>query len=475
MATQVQSGVLRTPPHSIELEQALLGCCVVEGGQESLSLCIQKRLSADSFYFPAHRVLFGEMYELYQRNRPLSEITLRDALLAKERLAAAGGGAYLAQICSRVDVSAHLPYFIDRVRDYELLRRVISSSETLIAKAFDGQEDVARFLAEAEEKIFSISKDLIQETAQPIDGPLRQAIQNVQSLLQRKGEISGIGSGFADLDRITGGFHPAEMIVLAARPSMGKTSLALNLAENVILPTAKNAQPVATLFFSLEMSADQLAMRLLCGRAGVKISRLREGAIPRGFQNELLRVAQEFRGAPLWIDESSNLTILELRARARRVHCRQKLGLVIIDYLQLIAGTDSRAHREQQIAEISRGVKAMAKELHLPVLVLSQLNRESERERRQPKLSDLRESGAIEQDADVVLLLSRPRETDEETEMSLQTSELVRELIIAKQRNGPVGVVPLLFDRSITKFGNYRDDGTDGERENANCRVGRES
>ncbi|MDR0679300.1 MAG: replicative DNA helicase [Puniceicoccales bacterium] len=473
MTAQGQSEILRAPPHSVELEQALLGCCIVEGGQESISLCIQKRLGADSFYYPAHRVLFAEMYDIYQRNRPLSETILRDALTAKDRLAAAGGGSYLAQICSRVDFSAHLPYFIDRVRDYALVRQVISSSEALIAKAFESQEDVPRFLAEAEEKIFNISKDLVQETALPIDVPMRQAIQNVQSLLQRKGEISGIPSGFTELDHLTGGFHPTEMVVVAARPSMGKTSLALNFAENAILPRAKGVVPVPTLFFSLEMSADQLAMRLLCGRAGVRISGLREGTIPRGFQNELLRVAQEFRGAPFWIDESSNLTILELRARARRLHSRHRLGLVIVDYLQLIAGVDSKAHREQQIAEISRGVKAMAKELHLPVIVLSQLNRESEREKRQPKLSDLRESGAIEQDADLVMLLSRPRETDEEAEMSVHSNELLRELIIAKQRNGPVGVVPLLFDRSVTKFGNYQDDGT--EREGAAYGAGREN
>jgi replicative DNA helicase len=290
---------------------------------------------------------------------------------------------------------------------------------------------------------------------------MRQVIQNFESILKRKGQLTGVGSGFADLDRLTAGFQPSEMVVVAARPSLGKTSFALNVAEQSVLPPA-SGKAVPTLFFSLEMGAEQLAMRLLCSRAGIGTNKLREGYIPKGFQNELLKIANEFRKAPLWIDESSNLTILEMRARARRVHSRHSLGLVIIDYLQLIAGHDSRAPREQQIAEISRGVKAMAKELKIPVIVLSQLNRDSERENRAPRLSDLRESGAIEQDADVVLMLARTRGGEEE-DLSSDAHSVVRELIVAKQRNGPVGVISLVFNRDLTKFSNYREQGNGGE------------
>ena len=452
---------LRSPPHSIEIEQFLLGCCISDGGQESIPRCIQKRIAAESFYYAAHRVIFAELHAIYQRGKPIDEVILRDSLRSKGKLDSAGGPEYLSQICNRIDISAHINHFIDRVRDYELLRRTISTAEGLIAKAFENQEDVTKFLSEVEEKIFAISKDVATETAQPIDVPMKQAVQNFQSLLQRKGEFTGIVSGFNDLDRLTGGFHKAEMIVIAARPSMGKTSFALNVAEHVILPpTSRDGKAVPTLFFSLEMSAEQLAMRLLCGRAGVNLTRLREGMSYSLSQSAMLQVAQEFRSAPLWIDDASNLTILEMRARARRMHSKHQLGLVIIDYLQLIAGTDNRVHREQQIAEISRGVKAMAKELRLPVVVLSQLNRESEKENRRPRLSDLRESGAIEQDADVVLLLARPQESDEEAELSDSSNDVLRELIVAKQRNGPVGTVPLLFNRSLTKFGNYRDYGS---------------
>jgi replicative DNA helicase len=458
MAPPAKNETVRTPPHSIELEQVLLGCCVLEGGQESVSLCIQNHVGAESFYYPAHRAIFQEIYDIYNRGKPLDEVVLRDGLAAKGQLDAAGGATYIAQICSRIDTYAHLAYFIDRIRDYELVRKIISTSESLIAEAFESLENVPQFLSAAEERIFGISRDVLKDLAQSIEGPMEKAIQNVQTMLQRRGELTGIGTGFADLDKLTAGLHGSEMVVIAARPSMGKTALALNIAEYAVLPPQEK-KPVPTLFFSLEMSADQLAMRLLCGRAGVNMSRLREGYIPRGLTGELTRIAQEFRGAPLWIDESSSLTILEMRARARRVHSKHRLGLVIVDYLQLVTGMDSRAPREQQIAEISRGIKAMAKELKVPVVVLSQLNRESEKEKRQPRLSDLRESGAIEQDADVVLMLARTKEFDEEEERSAQL--VMRELIIAKQRNGPVGVVPLLFDRALTKFRSYRgqDDG----------------
>ncbi|MDR1436264.1 MAG: replicative DNA helicase [Puniceicoccales bacterium] len=457
---RANDGALRSPPHSIELEQALLGCCIVDGGHDSVSLCIQKRVTAESFYYPANQVIFAEIYSIYQRGIPISEIVLRDSLVSGGKLVAGGGGAYLAQICSRVDICAHVNFFIERVRDYELLRRIIATAEGLVAGAYENQEDVAQFLSLAEEKIFAISGDVSQESAQHIDVPMKQAIQNFQSLLQRKDEFIGVASGFKDLDRLTGGFRPGEMTVVAARPSMGKTSFALNVAECAILPSPNGiAKAVPTLFFSLEMSADQLAMRLLCGRAGVNVQRLRDGYIPRGFQSDFLHVSQEFRSAPLWIDDASNLTILEMRARARRLHSKHRLGLVVIDYLQLISGTDSKVHREQQISEISRGVKGMAKELRLPVVVLSQLNRESEKEKRRPRLSDLRESGSIEQDADVVLIFARSQDGDEESELVDSSPEVIRELIVAKQRNGPVGTVRLLFDRSLTKFANYRDDG----------------
>jgi replicative DNA helicase len=260
-----------------------------------------------------------------------------------------------------------------------------------------------------------------------------------------------VPSGFRDLDTLTFGFQRAEMIVLAARPSMGKTSLALNMAEAAAMP--KKGEPATTLIFSLEMSAPQLALRMLCARARVNMKLLRDGLLSKNGseQSELIKAADDFSKSPLFIDDSSHLSIMELRAKARRVHARHKLGFVIVDYLQLLSPTDPRVPREQQVAEASRGLKALAKELNVPVLVLSQLNRSSEKDNRTPRLSDLRESGSIEQDADVVLMLARPKDADEKFQVATDSAEL----IVAKQRNGPVGELKLTFLRDITRFENF--------------------
>jgi replicative DNA helicase len=241
------------------------------------------------------------------------------------------------------------------------------------------------------------------------------------------------------------------MIILAARPSMGKTSLALNFAEAAVMP--KRGEPVATLVFSLEMSAAQLALRMLCSRARVNMKLLRDGLLSKNGeeQNRLVETADEFSKSPLFIDDSSALSIMQLRAKARRIHARHKLGLIVVDYLQLLSPTDARMPREQQVAEASRGLKSLAKELDVPVIVLSQLNRSSEKENRTPKLADLRESGSIEQDADVVLMLARPRDADEKFQVAADSAEL----IVAKQRNGPVGELKLTFLRDITRFENF--------------------
>jgi replicative DNA helicase len=273
----------------------------------------------------------------------------------------------------------------------------------------------------------------------------------ITKMMMKQGELTGVTSGFKDLDALTFGFQRQEMIVLAARPSMGKTSLALNFAEAAALPKRGEAAP--TLIFSLEMSAAQLALRMLCARARVNMKLLRDGLLSKNGteQSALLKAADEFTKSPLFIDDSSHLSITQLRAKARRIHARKKLGLIVVDYLQLLAPTDSRMPREQQVAEASRGLKALAKELDVPVLVLSQLNRSSEKENRTPKLADLRESGSIEQDADVVLMLARPKDAEEKFQVAADSAEL----IVAKQRNGPVGELKLTFLRDITRFENF--------------------
>jgi replicative DNA helicase len=443
----------RVAPHSIDSEQALLASCIIEGGQESVTQCIESKIAADSFYKPAHQVIYASLLELYQEGKPIDEIILADRLQARGQLDEIGGHAYLSEITDRIATPAHLAHYLERVRDTSLLRRLIRTSMHTIERAYSGGDDIDGFLDNVEQEIFRLSENRVTDSAKPLKASVDAAVGLFQRMLQRKGAITGVSSGFVDLDRMTFGFHPQEMIVVAARPSMGKTSLALNMAEAAILPQGKDKKPANTLMFSLEMSAEQLAMRLICSRARISHSLIKDGFLDKKKQQDLNSAAMELKNACLWIDDSGQLTILELRAKARRLHAQHKLELVIIDYLQLISGSDSRMPREQQIAEISRGVKAMAKELNIPVVVLGQLNRESEKEKRTPRLSDLRESGSIEQDADVVLLLSKRKDADDEQEMAAEIVQ--RDLIVAKQRNGPIGTVPLVFIKGLTRFENY--------------------
>jgi replicative DNA helicase len=447
----------RTQPHSIDFEQALLACCIIEGGQDSITFSLQSKISADSFYLPAHKILWEAILSIYEYGTPVNEIFLADRLKSAGKLESIGGIDFINKICDRIDTPAHIVHYVKRVRDLELTRRVITASVINIERAYGETDELNDFIEKAENEIFAISSDRISDCAVPIKKSIDSAVNTIQLMLHHRGELTGLPSGFTDLDRMTFGFRPSEMIVIAARPSMGKTSLAMNIAENVIVPK-KGRSPRGVLFFSLEMSSEQLALRMLCGRAGINMTKLHDGFIPKNASESLLGVAKELQAAPLWIDESTNLTILEMRAKARRMHSKEHIDLIVIDYLQLING-DSRVPREQQISEISRGIKAMAKELKIPVIVLSQLNRDSEKERRQPKLSDLRESGAIEQDADVVLILTKQiSASDKDADNDFDGDTVVRDLVVAKHRNGPIGVVQLVFVRNLTRFENYVDE-----------------
>ncbi|MDR1413451.1 MAG: replicative DNA helicase [Puniceicoccales bacterium] len=443
----------RVQPHSMDFEQALLACCIMEGGRDSVDLCIQGKITAASFYLPSHRLLWETIVNICDEGLPINEIFLADRLKSLGKLEGIGGIDFINKICDRIDTPAHITHYIKRVRDLELVRRVVVASMANIERAYGEGADLDDFIEKAENEIFAISFDRLADGAIPLKKSIDFAVNTFQLIRNRK-ELTGLASGFTDLDKITFGFRRGEMIVVAARPSIGKTSLAMNIAENVILP-GKGKMPTGVLFFSLEMSSEQLALRMLCGRAGINMTKLHDGFVPKSAENNLNDIANELKEAPLWIDESTNLTILEMRAKARRMCSKEKIGLVIIDYLQLICG-DNRVPREQQIAEISRGVKAMAKELKIPVIVLSQLNRDSEKEKRLPRLSDLRESGAIEQDADLVMILAKQTLSDDEGVEGQSISDLViRDLIVAKHRNGPIGNVSLAFIRNLTRFENY--------------------
>ena len=442
----------RAVPYSEEAEQHVIACCLLDGS-DTIARCLEARITRESFWLAANQILFQAIADLYQKSSPVTLEVLAEELRTQRLLEQVGGFAYLMQVTGKIPTTAHAGYFIEKVREKHLLRELIRTATGAVEQCYSFSGGLEEFVDKVEQDLFKVTQDRVSDSAEDIKVAIKEANTVIAKLLMKKGELTGVTSGFKDLDGFTFGFQRQEMIVVAARPSMGKTSFALNIAEAAALPKPGRADPVPTLVFSLEMSSSQLALRMLCSRARVNIKLLRDGLVSRDGRevNALGQTAEEFKKAPILIDDSSNLTIMEMRAKARRIYARKKLGLIIVDYLQLVSGSDPRAPREQQVAEVSRGLKAMAKELDLPVIVLSQLNRSSEKENRTPRLSDLRESGSIEQDADVVLMLSRPKDSDEK----FQTASTAADLIIAKQRNGPVGELKLTFLQEITRFENF--------------------
>jgi replicative DNA helicase len=440
----------RGMPHSTEAEEYLLSCCLIDGA-EVVARCLEVRITPASFYVPAHGILFEKLQDLYTRQVPIDVAVLGEELKTSRQLEVVGGYPFLTRVSGAIPTTAQAGYFIEKVREQHLLREIIRSATGAAEDCYGFTGGIDEFVDQVEAKLFAVTQSRVNEGAKPMAQPTKEAMNIINIMMMKKGEMTGVPSGFKELDSLTFGFQRQEMIVLAARPSMGKTSFALNVAEAAVFPKRNEAFP--TLIFSLEMSASQLALRMLCSRARVNMKLLRDGLLSKNGdeQGNLILAADEFSKAPLFIDDSSSLSIMQLRAKARRVHSRQKLGLIIVDYLQLLSPVDSKVPREQQVAEASRGLKALAKELEVPVLVLSQLNRSSEKENRAPKLADLRESGSIEQDADVVLMLARPKDADEKFQVATDSAEL----IVAKQRNGPVGDLRLTFLRDITRFENF--------------------
>jgi replicative DNA helicase len=448
----------RILPHNTEAEEVLLASCLLEG-EEILTQCVELKIEPDAFYRPAHKLIFKSLQNLHQKGNVIHEIALSEALKKEGELENIGGMVAINNLSDRIETTAHFKYFAEIVKEKATLRKLIRTATTIVENAYTGSEDIETFLNTAEQEFFKISQDRVTESATHIKEPIERAAELVQKLIRREHTGMGVSSGFKDLDDMTFGFHPGQMIVLAARPSVGKTSLAMNFAEAAALPSPGKGDPFNTLVFSLEMTEDDIAMRLLCCRARVNMKRLRDGFASNEEQTSLAESAQEIKNSPLWLDDTSGIKITELRAKARRVHSKAQLGLIVIDYLQLISGSDPRAPREQQISDISRNIKGMAKELDVPVVVLSQLNRESEKEKRDPRLSDLRESGAIEQDADVVFILHRSKKNSEDEDSGsiegVGSGDIENlKLIIAKQRNGPVGDIDLVFNRSYTRFEN---------------------
>jgi replicative DNA helicase len=440
----------RLPPHSPEAEQGVLGCALLSPN-DCMGECIERfKVGTEVFYDLRHQTIFGMLVEMYDTREAIDLITLQQRLKNKQLLEEVGGIAYLAALPDTVPSAANLSYYIDIVLEKYLLRKMIHTCTDVVGRVYDYEGEVDALLDEVERDILRISESRVQNLTITIKDLVKKAISTIEDFHQRQGMLTGVGTGFTDLDKMTSGLHGGEMVVIAARPSMGKTSLAMNIAEYVSI---EQRLPVGV--FSLEMTSESLVLRMLCSRSRVNLRNVREGFLAERDFPKLTGSAGKLANAPLFIDDSSGLSILQLRAKARRMWQQFGIKLFVIDYLQLLNSTARRAeNRQQEIADISSGIKSLAKELNVPVIVLSQLNRELEREKnRKPRLSDLRESGAIEQDADVVGLLYKPSSGDDEESGNAAEEDAVPvNLLIAKQRNGPTGDVNLTFLKSYTRF-----------------------
>src|SRR6478735_9592532 len=437
----------RTLPHSIEAEQGVLGSMLISP-REIIAECVEK-INANYFYVPAHQTIYTVLVELWNAGQGIDLITFTQVLRDRNLLETVGGAAFITSLFTFVPTAANVTYYLEIVREKYILRQIIAACTESVRRSFEEQDEVNNLLDEVEQKIFAVGEDRFRGQMPGMKEQVMGALESIEKLWERRGGITGISTGFVELDRLTSGLHAAEMIVIAGRPSMGKTALAMNMAEHVAVNQKK---PVAV--FSLEMSSQQLVQRMLCSRARVNLQRVRDGFLGERDFPSLTAAASKLAEAKIFIDDSPSLEILELRAKARRLKAQQDISLIIVDYLQLLRSATRRAkeNRQLEISEISAGLKALAKELNIPVIVVAQLNRQPEaRSGGKPRLSDLRESGSIEQDADLVGLLVRP-EIYEEDEEARAEKEGEAELIIAKQRNGPVGEIPLTFLKEFTRF-----------------------
>ena len=441
----------RLPPHAMESEQGILGCCLLSPN-ECIGECIEKLKDGgqEVFYDLKHQTIYELLVGMFNSREAIDIITVQQRLKDKQLLEQIGGIAYLSQLQDMVPSAAHLSWYLDDVREKYLLRKMISVCTEVVGRVHEYEGDVDALLDEVERDVLKIAESRAENSVLGVKDLVGKAVQTIENFFSRQGKLNGVGTGFPDLDRMTDGLHGSEMIVIAARPSMGKTSLAMNVVEHVVL---EEKLPAAV--FSLEMSAESLVLRMMCSIARVNLRSIREGFMSESDFPKLTSAAGKLANSKLFIDDTAGLSILQLRARARRLHQQHGIKLFVVDYLQLLHSTARRSqeNRQQEISDISSGLKALAKELKVPVLVLSQLNRELERDKgRKPRLSDLRESGAIEQDADVVGLLYKPNSTDDEDAAPEEADGLPVNLLIAKQRNGPTGDVNLTFLKSFTRF-----------------------
>ncbi|MDD2465247.1 MAG: replicative DNA helicase [Desulfobulbus sp.] len=433
------------PPQSIEAEQAVLGTILL---QDKALLKIVEMLAADDFYRDAHKTIYTAMLTLFEKREPHDLITITSLLNDQNKLDQVGGASYLASLTDIIPFSGTLVHHAQIIRKKSILRRLIQTTSEVTARCYDTQDDIETLIDQAEKTIFEIAHSNKGQGFQPMSTIVPQAFERITRLFEKQGHITGVSTGYDELDRMTAGLQPAELIILAARPSMGKTALSMNIVQHAALI---GKVPVAV--FSLEMSMESLALRMLCSVGRIDSQRVRTGKLHDNDWPKLTRATGMLSDAPIHIDDTAGMTVLEMRAKARRLMSEHNLGLIVVDYLQLMQGKSNSENRAQEISEISRSLKAMAKELNVPVLALSQLNRSLEnRTDKRPQLSDLRESGAIEQDADVIMFIYRDEVYNRAED---NPNRGLAEVIIGKQRNGPTGMIKMTFLGEYTTFENY--------------------
>jgi replicative DNA helicase len=457
-AVAIESNLRKLPPQNIEAEESVLGGILIDNNAIDRAI---EFVAADDFYREAHRKIMKAMVDLNQRSEPIDLVTLHEELKRRNELQEVGGATALAELADKVPTAANVAYYAKIVREKAILRGLITTATEIATRGYESGGNVDELLDQAEHRIFEISERKVRQNFFHIGQIMVDSIQTVEKLYERKELVTGVPTGFTDLDRTTAGLQPSDLIIIAGRPSMGKTAFALNIAQYAAVEAK-----IGVAVFSLEMSKEQLALRMLCSEASVDQQKIRAGYAADSDFPKIVTAAAKLSASPIYIDDTAALSVLELRAKVRRLkrNPEANLGLVVVDYLQLMRGltTDSR---EQEISSISRSLKGLAKETNIPVVALSQLNRQVEgrpRGEKRPIMADLRESGAIEQDADVVMFLYRPivynrdkPKTQEDGDMTpKELDETYAEVIVGKQRNGPIGITPLTFLAKYARFEN---------------------
>jgi len=432
----------KIPPQNAEAEMAVLGSMLLE--KEAIGRAIEL-IDGSAFYQDNNRIIFSAVVKLYDANKAVDTVTLVEELKKQGKIDQVGGATYLTSLTASIPTAANIEHYAKIVKEKAILRNLISTASQIVSESYDASSNVDSLLDKAERMIFDIASNKVESKFISLKDIIKDSIETIDNLYQRKEHVTGLATGFHDFDLMTAGLQPSDFIVVAGRPSMGKSALVTCISEHIGVIEKK---PIA--FFSLEMSKEQLVQRLLCSHARVDYHKVRTGFLSQSDWPRLVNAAGKLSESPIYIDDTPGISVLELRAKARRMKAQYDVGMIVLDYLQLMQGTKGIENRQQEISEISRSIKALARELSVPVIAVSQLSRAVEqRSDRRPQLSDLRESGAIEQDADVVILLLR-----EEYYNPTDENKGVAEVIVAKQRNGPVGSIKLAFINEFTRFEN---------------------